>query len=83
MTYFEWLRGGSEDHAIGEADAPNFTIVPKSDTEDDRRAFQAVARETLANSGDGYLAREHVTHEWGLKGWDRAVYDFVAIMPAP
>jgi hypothetical protein len=57
-----------------------FDIVPVDDTAEALQAFQSLAREAIANSGDGYRAKEHVTLERGLPGV-RSVYDCVAIFP--
>lgn len=83
MNYLEWLRAGSSRHIVQAGSGEGFRIRPCSDSEEDRRAFQDVAREALANAGNGYFAKEHLAGTWGLKDWDRAVYDFVAIVPTP
>ena len=81
MELLEWLRAGSEDHTAKDGNGANFEIVPKSDSDGDRRAFQSAAHEAIANSGAGFTAVPHKTSEWGLKDWSGPVYDFVAILP--
>lgn len=81
MEMLEWLRAGSDDHAVRDGNGVNFSILPKSDSEEDRRAFQSAAQEALAEAGGAYAAMPHRTSEWGLPDWDGPVYDLVVIMP--
>ena len=81
MAYLEELQAGSDAHAVEPGNGLNFKIVPKSEDDGDRRAFQAVAREALSRAGVGYRALEHKAGDWGLKDWTGPVYDLVLIMP--
>lgn len=81
LDYLDWLRAGSSGHATQPDNGDAFRIVPISEDEHDRRAFQDVAVAALGNAGDGYFAKEHTASEWGLTDWGRTVYDFVAIIP--
>ena len=81
MSFLSFLSNGSRGHATRSGKDGGFDIVPVDDSDEALQAFQALAREAIANDGAGYLAKQHVTLERSLPGV-RSVYDFVAILPA-
>lgn len=80
MSFLGFLSNGSRGHMTRPGKAGGFDIVPVDDSIEALQAFQALAREAIANAGDGYLAKAHVAAERGLPGV-RSVYGCVAILP--
>lgn len=80
MSFLVFLSNDSRGHMTRAGKDGGFDIVPVDDSAEALQAFQSPAREAMANGGEGYLAKEHVTLERGLPGV-RSVYDFVAIFP--
>lgn len=80
MSFLRFLSNGSRGHMTRSGKDGGFDIVPVDDSTEALQAFQALAREAIANGGEAYLAQAHVSLDRGLPGV-RSVYDFVAILP--
>jgi len=80
MSFLGFLSNGSRGHVTRQGKAGGFDIVPVDDSVEALQAFQALAREAIANAGDGYLAKAQLAPDRSLPGV-RSVYDCVAILP--
>lgn len=52
-VFLQSLRGGGPSHSVEHSDE-GFVVVPRR--KGDRAAFNALAREVMAHSGDDYVA---------------------------